>query len=71
MLKVLNKEEKSVNVVFQAMHKEGHKVWLETTGGAIFDDDDRVLYLQTSTRDVTERILAEEKLKESEKKDIS
>ena len=68
MLKVLNKEEKSVNVVFQAMHKEGHKVWLETTAGAIFDDDGRVLYLQTSTRDVTERILAEEKLKESEER---
>lgn len=68
MLKVLNKEEKSVNIVFQAIHKEGYKVWLETTAGAIFDDEDRVLYLQTSTRDVTERILAEEKLKESEER---
>lgn len=68
MLKVLNKEEKSVNIIFEAIHKEGYKVWLETTGGAIFDDNGDVLYLQTSTRDVTERILAEEKLRESEER---
>lgn len=68
MVKVITKEEKTVTIAYEAIHKDGHKVWLESTGGAIFDDGGKVLYLQTSTRDVTERILAEEKLRESEER---
>jgi len=68
MFSVISKEESSVTIVFQALHKNGYTVWLETTAGAIFDDEGEVLYLQTSTRNVTERILAEEKLKESEER---
>ncbi|MHA7099367.1 PAS domain S-box protein [Roseivirga pacifica] len=68
MLKVLNREQRSATVVYKAIHKNGNAVWLETMGGSIFDDDDNVLYLQTSTRNVTERILSEEMLRESEER---
>lgn len=68
MQRVLKREEKTITLIYEALHKDGYKVWLEMTAGAIFDDNDRVLYLQTSTRDVTERILSEEKLKESEER---
>jgi len=68
MLKVIKNEQSSITIVYEARHKDGYMVWLESTGGAIFNDTGDVLYLQTSTRNVTERILAEEKLKESEER---
>lgn len=68
MQKIIKNEESSITIVYEAYHKEGYVVWLESTGGAILNDSGDVLYLQTSTRNVTERILAEEKLKESEER---
>ena len=68
MLKVIKKQQSSITIVYEAMHKEGYMVWLESTGGAILNDAGEVMYLQTSTRNVTERILAEEKLRESEER---
>jgi PAS domain S-box-containing protein len=68
MLQVIKKKEESITIVYEATHKDGYKIWLESTGGAIFSERGDVMYLQTSTRNVTERIQAEEMLKESEER---
>ena len=68
MLKVISGKLKSNSVVFEAQHKEGHTEWLETIGGAIFDENGEAQYLQTSTRNVTGRVLADQRIKESEER---
>ncbi len=68
MLEVINGNVKSNSIVFKAKHKEGHREWLETIGGAIIDDNGEAQYLQTSTRNVTDRIMAQQRIKESEER---
>lgn len=68
MVTVLEQKTKMANVTFKARHKDGQDVWLETRGGLITDLDGEPLYLLTSTRDVTERVVAARKLKESEER---
>jgi PAS domain S-box-containing protein len=68
MVTVLQQKTKMANVTFKVRHKEGQDVWLETRGGLITDTDGDPLYLLTSTRDVTERVVAAKRLKESEER---
>ena len=68
MMEVILGKLKSNSVVFQAKHKEGHLEWLETIGGAIFDESGEAQYLQTSTRNVTDRVMSQQRLKESEER---
>lgn len=69
MLRVLKKQKRTASITYLAKHKNGHFEWLETVGGAVYDEqNDKVLYLQTATRKVTERIEAQRRLKESEEK---
>jgi PAS domain S-box-containing protein len=68
MFKVIQKKRKIANVTFRARHKNGDEIWLETRGGLINDVDGEPLYLLTSTRDVTERVIAARKLKESQER---
>jgi PAS domain S-box-containing protein len=68
MVTVLHQKRKMANVTFKVRHKDGHDVWLETRGGLITDTDGEPLYLLTSTRDVTERVIAARKLKESQER---
>ncbi|NVJ45998.1 MAG: PAS domain S-box protein, partial [Cytophagia bacterium] len=42
--------------------------WLETVGGAILDENGEAIFLQTSTRNVTDRVVAQRRLKESEER---
>ena len=47
-------------VTYQALHKNGHFVWLETSARAILDrKTDSVSEIQTASRDITERKKAE------------
>ncbi|WP_420388467.1 PAS domain S-box protein [Roseivirga sp.] len=68
MLKVINGELKTISVTFQAKHRDGTLQWLETVGGTILDDQGEPLFLQTSTRNVTDRVEAQRALKESEER---
>ena len=68
MLHVISKETKMANVTFKAKHKNGEDLWLESRGGLITDVEGEPLYLLTSTRDVTERFIAAQKLKESQER---
>ncbi|MGW8121706.1 PAS domain S-box protein [Roseivirga echinicomitans] len=68
MLKVVNQSTKMASVTFMAKHKNGNNVWLESRGGLITDSEGAPLYLLTSTRDVTERFIAAQKLRESQER---
>ena len=53
-------------VTYQALHKDGHFVWLETSARAILDrKTDSVSEIQTASRDITERKKAEKALQDA------
>jgi len=52
-------------VTFQIRRKDGAYIWLESVATAVLDDDGNVVGIQTTSRDVSERKLAEEALRES------
>lgn len=69
VLAVISGKEKTASLVYQAQSRTKEPQWLETIAGAIFDDETgRAVYLQTSTRNVTDRIVAQQKLKESQER---
>jgi PAS domain S-box-containing protein len=53
-------------VTYEAMHKDGHYVWLESSARAILDPKtNTVIEIQTASRDITERKKAEKALQEA------
>jgi len=54
--------------VFRVRDKSGTIHWMEDNGVAVFDNEGRVTGISGILRDITERRLAEEKLRESEEK---
>ncbi len=64
---ILNPKKKIV-ISFKAKQANGELVWLETHGGAILDQEGQIMYFQTSTRNITARVEAEDKLRESEER---
>jgi PAS domain S-box-containing protein len=53
-------------VTYQALHRDGHFVWLETSARAILDrKTDSVSEIQTASRDITERKKAEKALQDA------
>jgi len=68
-LSVVMSDTKTSSMVYQAFNKSGKIQWLETMAGAIRDNKTgRTVYLQTSTRNVTDRVEAQQKLKESQER---
>lgn len=67
---VIKGKEKTASLVYKAFSKGNKPEWLETIAAAIYDDSNsgRAVYLQTSTRNVTDRIEAQKKLKESQER---
>jgi len=47
-------------------HRDGHYVWLETKSTPILDDAGKVIKIQSTSRDITERKSSEEEVKKSE-----
>jgi PAS domain S-box-containing protein len=58
----------NTNVQHRKRHRDGYYIWVETSIKLITDRDGNVVKLQSSSRDITERRLAEDALKKSEKK---
>jgi PAS domain S-box-containing protein len=52
---------RDVKATFEIKHKEGHFIWVETSITAVLDSSGRAHMLQTSTRDISERIKSLEK----------
>ena len=63
----LQVEEKELGV-YRMKKKDGSEVWVEDHGWLTFDKTKNTQFHEGVLRDITERVLAEEKLKESENK---
>lgn len=73
VLKTINRLIKtSINekVQFRAIHVEGRIVWVDVSFNTILDDNNKVVELIFATRDITERIEAEEIMKQNKEKEI-
>lgn len=55
-------EGKSVPITYRMLHKAGHYLWFETLTKPIVDASGQVVQIQTTSRDVTERVLAQQQL---------
>ncbi|MCS6813268.1 MAG: EAL domain-containing protein [Cyanobacteria bacterium] len=55
-------EGKSVRITYRMLHKAGHYLWFETLTKPIADASGQVVQIQTTSRDVTERVLAQQQL---------
>ncbi|BFM41040.1 EAL domain-containing protein [Synechocystis sp. LKSZ1] len=48
---------------YRIRHQDGHYVWLETLAKPILDDQGQVLQIQTTSRDISERVRIQDQLK--------
>jgi PAS domain S-box-containing protein len=55
-------------IVYRIRRADGEYVWFETTGHALHDGEGEISEIQTSSRDVTSRVRAEARLRESEQR---
>jgi PAS domain S-box-containing protein len=55
-------EDPTAAIPYRAKHKDGEYVWLETTAKVIYDQNNRAVEIQASTRDITERKQAQVEL---------
>ncbi|MFX1321611.1 MAG: PAS domain S-box protein [Promethearchaeota archaeon] len=55
-------------VEFRAKHQDGHYIWLSSSSKNYYNDDGKVIGFITLLRDVTDKKIAEQKLKESEER---
>jgi diguanylate cyclase (GGDEF)-like protein/PAS domain S-box-containing protein len=67
-LDTLNKENPLVSIEQQIIMPGGEMRWLQWTNRAIFNGQDNVSEIQSVGRDITDRKIAEEALRESEEK---
>jgi diguanylate cyclase (GGDEF)-like protein/PAS domain S-box-containing protein len=56
-------DDKPIPITYRIRHKSGHYIWFETLTKPIFDSAGQIVQLQTTSRDVTERIQVQEQLK--------
>lgn len=61
---VLEKRE----VEFRTLHKDGHYIWLSSSSKNYYDKNGNVVGFITLLRDITDKKIAEQRLKESEEK---
>ncbi len=61
-LRVAVEGGKTEPVTYRLRHRQGHYLWFETLIRAIADGAGQVVQLQTTSRDVTERVLAQRQL---------
>ncbi len=59
---------KPERVSYRIKHKDGHFVWMESVGVPLLADDGSPLGIVVASRDVSERMMAEEAVRKSEEK---
>ncbi|MFV5686500.1 PAS domain S-box protein [Flavobacterium sp. GB2R13] len=57
------KNLKNERITYRFLKKEGGYIWLETSAKVIIDAENRIIGFQTSHRDISERIKADEEIK--------
>jgi PAS domain S-box-containing protein len=62
----LNRKTPYYIVEYRLRHKDGTYKWIMSRGQALWDEDDRPVRMVGSNKDITERRIAEEKLRASE-----
>lgn len=60
--------KQNTTVEYRKRHRDGHYIWVETSIKPITDATGTVINIQSSSRDITERRLADGALRKSEKK---
>ncbi len=56
------------NVVYRAVHKDGHSVWLEASSRPIYDDEEQLREIIIIARDISERKATEDHLRAAREK---
>lgn len=64
----LTPENSSYQTSYRVLRPDGSAIWLEACGHALFDDQGRMLSITGMVADVTERMHAEQALRESEER---
>jgi diguanylate cyclase (GGDEF)-like protein/PAS domain S-box-containing protein len=54
--------QKPIPITYRMRHKQGHYIWFETLTKPILNEQGQVMQLQTTSRDVTERIQVQKQL---------
>ena len=62
-----SEEQGDVRLEAKHRHKDGHFVWLEILASSVRVDEEKHLYLQGISRDITDRKRAEEELRQKER----
>ena len=57
-----------INLEYRALHADGHYIWISASTKNYYDNKGKVIGFISNLRDITDKKLAEEKLKESEKR---
>lgn len=61
--------EKSIIINYRLRHANGHYVWVESLTKYVYDNNERMIAIQVSTRDITERKKAEEDIRNALEKE--
>ena len=64
----LDKSEAFFRIVSRRLHRDGHQIYIEATGLPLINAEGKAVGYRGTNRDITERIRAEEKLRESEQR---
>ena len=66
--KLLSGEEKSVRFTKRYIHKNGSHIWGDVSAIVRCDDNNKPMYFIVTINDITEKVIAEEALKQSEER---
>jgi len=66
--KLLSGEEKSVRFTKRYIHKNGSHIWGDVSAVVRCDDNNKPMYFVVTINDITEKVIAEEALKQSEER---
>ena len=68
LLRQLERDGGSGRLQMQALHAEGHRIWIDVHCEAVHDPDGRVTAVRGTIQDVTDRVNAEEGLREADRR---
>lgn len=67
-INIVQKHKQIIQLKNENIHKDGHVVYLETSGTPIFDEDNKLIGYRGIDRDITKRVLSEKELAKNHQK---